>query len=132
MRNRNKNKAKVLGAFIAGAAAASAAGMYYLYGPKGKEHRKRVEGWTLRAKGEIMEKMENTKEMTEDKYHKIVDSVLKKYSKAKNVGEMKARKFAKELKEQWNEIKEEAEDAANNKKVIRARRRVARKIDPDK
>ena len=58
-----------------GLAALAAAGTYFLYGKKGAKNRKMIEGWTLKMKGEVLEKMETIKELNEDKYYKLVDTV---------------------------------------------------------
>jgi len=61
---RNKNN---LGSFIAGAAAA-AAGMYYLYGPQGKERREKIKAWTERTKSQISTGINDLKESAKDKF----------------------------------------------------------------
>ena len=49
-----------------GMLAALSAGAYYLYGTKeGVKKRLKIRGWMLKAKGEMMEKMENMKEFDE-------------------------------------------------------------------
>ncbi|MDB5259434.1 MAG: hypothetical protein JWO73_642 [Candidatus Taylorbacteria bacterium] len=64
-----------IGAGVAALGAAS----YYLFGPEGKRHQKNLKGWMIRAKGEIIEKLEAAKEVTEPVYNQIVDSVLATY-----------------------------------------------------
>lgn len=112
-----------LGATLVAAAAAG----YFLFGPKGKDNRKKVKGWTLKAKGEILEKIENLEHVTEDKYHTIVDQITKKYAKAKNRTEKEVVDFEKEAKKYWNHIKR---DLAG--KVSKQARSVAQKADKAK
>ncbi|VAW19401.1 hypothetical protein MNBD_BACTEROID04-1013 [hydrothermal vent metagenome] len=90
-------------------AAATAAGVYFLYGSKNAtKNRKNVKGWTLKAKGEVLEKMEKMKSIDEANYKRIVDTVAKKYKKLKTVNTKEAEALASELKKQWKEISKEA------------------------
>jgi len=92
-------------AALIGAAAAG----YYLYGPKGAENRKKVQAWTLKAKGEVLERFEKAKTVTDDSYAEAVDRVTAKYGKLKSVGEDEAAKLNRELKRHWRAIKKAAE-----------------------
>jgi hypothetical protein len=135
--SKNKKNGSMLGkaaAFVAGATAALAVGGYYLYGPNGSKNRIKVEAWKLKAKGEILEKIEKTENLTEEKYHQIIDIVTDRYSKAKEIGSRKAKQLGDELKKHWREIEKEAKNEKNSasKKVNSARRKIAKKINPDK
>jgi hypothetical protein len=122
-----------VGAFAAGAAIATAAVGYFLYGPNGAENRKKVESWTVKAKGEVLSKLEAAKEVSEEKYHQIVDMVTDRYAKMKDVGEEKATKLNRELKQYWSKIKKETSNVAGDakQKTDSIRKKVAEKIDPD-
>src|SRR5690554_1138563 len=96
-----------IGAFFAGAAVATAAGAYFLYGPNGAENRKKIESWSLKAKADVLARLEKLKEVSEEKYNDIVDSVTNKYAKMKDVGEDKANKLNAELKRHWRRIKKD-------------------------
>jgi hypothetical protein len=49
-----------------GALAALSAGAYFLYGTKeGAKKRVKIKGWMLKAKGEVLEKMEALKDVNE-------------------------------------------------------------------
>lgn len=87
----------------AGVAAAAAAG-YFLFGPKGKQNRKKISAWTIKAKGEVLEKIEGLESLAEDKYHKIVDQVTAKYMKKMDIANEDVEKFTKELKKYWKHI----------------------------
>ncbi len=80
---------------------ALAAASYYFFGPEGKKNRNNLKGWMIKMKGEIVEKMEDAKDLTEDVYGKIVDVVAAKYAKAGKVSEMEIRMFSDMLKAQW-------------------------------
>ncbi len=99
-------------------AAAAAAGIYFLYGSNdAKKNRKAVKGWTLKAKGEVLEKLENLKgELTEENYHKIVDSVTSKYKDRKEDAEA----LVKDLKGHWKSIKKHVGGASSaTKKTVK-------------
>ncbi len=83
---------------------ALAAASYYFFGPEGKKNRNSLKGWMIKMKGEIIEKMEDAKDLTEDVYAKIVDVVSAKYAKAGKVSEMEIRMFSDMLKAQWKGI----------------------------
>ena len=93
---------------IVGVAAAAAAGAYFLYGTKdGKKKMKQIRGWALKAKGEVLQKVEQLKEVNEDLYHQVIDSVLKRYETLKSVSPAELAAVAKELKGHWKNIKKE-------------------------
>lgn len=97
-------KAVGVGVLLA-ATAAAAAGTYYLYGSKhAAQNRKKVKGWMLKARGEVVEKLENAKEVSQDKYDDTVDSVMKRYKKLSSVSSKEADELGKELKKHWKEI----------------------------
>ncbi|MFA5228536.1 MAG: YtxH domain-containing protein [Candidatus Paceibacterota bacterium] len=84
--------------------AAATAAAYLLFGPDGKKNRKAISGWTIKMKGEIIEKFEKAKEVTEPIYHEIVDEVSKKYSKLKNIDKEDLEAVVDDLKNNWNKI----------------------------
>lgn len=87
---------------------AAAAGAYFLYGTKeGKKQTKKIKGWTLKAKGEVLEKLENIKEVNQEKYDAVVDAVSSRYQKLKNVDPAELAAVAKELKSHWKKIQSE-------------------------
>jgi len=79
---------------------ALAAATYYFFGPNGKKNRTKLRGWMIRMKGEIVEKMEQAKDMTESLYHKIVDAVAARYGKS-GISPEEIKAYAEELKRQW-------------------------------
>lgn len=90
-----------------GVAALSAAA-YILFGPEGKKNRKIIKGWSVKMKGEIIEKFENVKELTEPVYNQIVDNIQAKYAKLKNVDQEELTKVVGEIKKHWKTLKKEA------------------------
>ena len=93
-----------IGVGVAAALAAAAAGAYFLYGKDGAKNRKKIKSWMLKAKGEVLEKMEKLKEVNEEKYNEIVDAVAKKYLAVKEMDAKELALMVKELKSYWKEI----------------------------
>ncbi len=102
-------------------AAAAAAGTYFLYGSKDAvKNRNKIKGWTLKAKGEVLEKIEKMKNIDEADYRSIVDTVAKKYKKLKTVNTKEAEDLARELKKQWKDISKDAGVGTKRKVVKKA------------
>ena len=132
-----KKKSKHTGAKVAlgigaGLAIAGAAGAAWLYGTdKGKQTKKKLESWMLKAKGEVMEKIERMDDVTEKAYHKAVADVMKKYKKAKNVSTPKVVKLEKELKKHWKSLAKKVKKPAK-KKVAKKKKKAKRKVSKKK
>lgn len=92
---------------ITALAAAGVAAGVFLFGKNGTKNRKAIKSWTLKAKADILEKMEKAKDMSEDTYHAIVDTATAKYAKLKDVTPEELAALAKELKSHWKTIKRE-------------------------
>lgn len=105
--NKDGLSAKTIVGIGAGVAAVTAAA-YVLFGPQGKKNRKIIRGWSVKMKGEIIEKFENAKELTEPIYHEIIDNVQAKYAKLKNVDQAELVNVANEIKKHWKTLKKEA------------------------
>jgi len=99
------------------AAAAAAAGAYFLYGKDGSKNRKKVKGWMLKAKGEVLEKMEKLKDINEDIYSQVVDTVAKKYETVKDIDKAELALMATELKRHWSSIKRQLNEGKAKKKT---------------
>ncbi|MFT5280987.1 MAG: hypothetical protein ACI9AR_000434 [Flavobacteriaceae bacterium] len=131
---KDKSKEVVKGIALGAGLVTLAAAGYFLLGPKGKENRKKVRGWTLKAKGEVLEKFEKLEEVSEDKYHEIVDGVIAKYKKAKHVAQDELGKFEKEIRSYWKsiskEIKAKTKPAAKKKAPASKAKKVATKKKP--
>lgn len=91
---------------LAGLAVAGLAGAYFLYGKDGAKNRKTVKTWALRAKADVIEKLEKAKEVSQENFDGIVDEISAKYgSKMKDVSVDDITSFAKDLKKHWKDIK---------------------------
>jgi len=108
----------IVGAGIAAVAAAAVAGGYFLYGKAGAKKRKKIKGWMLKAKGEVLEQMEKGKEVTEETYHDVIDKVSQKYQSVKNIDPTELQQMVKELKSHWKNIKGQLTPKPKAKKKV--------------
>ncbi len=113
-----------------GMLAALSAGAYFLYGSKeGAKRRTKIRGWALKAKGEVLEKMEMLKDISEEKYDEVIQSVAKKYRGIKSIDKQELDELVSDMKKHWKNIKrhlDEAEGSAASK-VKKVARKVVRK-----
>ncbi len=108
-----------IGAGIAAAAVAAAAGAYFLYGKHGAQHRKKIKGWMLQAKGEVLEQLENLNEISEKAYNEVIDKVAKSYRGFQNVDKTELAHMVQDLKRHWKTISRELA----SKKRVSSRRK---------
>ena len=115
----NNNKAAVAGVGVGLAAlAAAAAGAYYFYGTKhSAQHRKQMKGWMIKARGEVVEKLEQMKDMSQENYDKIVDQVSQKYGKLKNVDPEDVKSMVADMRKHWKNIAGQLKPAPAKKKI---------------
>ena len=103
----NDSHALAIGAGIA-ALAATAAGAYYLYGTeKGKKKRKVMKSWMLKMKAEVMDEIEQLKDLNEDLYHAAVDKVAAKYKAIQNIDQAEVLALAGRMQKHWKDIKKD-------------------------
>jgi 6-phosphogluconolactonase (cycloisomerase 2 family) len=122
-----KNQAVGLGIGLT-AAAVAAAGTYFLYGSKNAaKNRKAVKSWTLKAKAEVLEKIEQAKEMSQAEYEQLIDTVTTTYAGVQAASKADLAGFKKEMKEHWRSI---AKTAAPKKKA--AKKAVKKAVAPVK
>ena len=98
-----KKTGKIIGAGI-GLAALTAAGAYFLYGKDGVKNRKKISGWTLKMKGEVLEKIESMKTIDRQTYLRMVDTVAERYSGMDTISPAELRHLTVELKNAWVHI----------------------------
>jgi len=108
--NSKAIKLAVIGASLAGVAATA----YFFFGPKGKKHRAHVASWAIKMKGDVIEKLEKAKEITEPIYSEIIDAVSKEYSKDKKATKAEIEAIAGDLKKHWKSISKLAISAKKN------------------
>lgn len=103
-------------AVLGGLAAAAAIGGYLLYNnaearAAAKKKIKSVKGWMIKAKGEVLEKIEKLKDVNETAYHTVVDSVMSRYGKLSNIDTSEVAKLTKELKTHWKSIQKDLKES---------------------
>ncbi len=87
------------------AAAVTAAGAYFLYGSKNaNQNRKKVKGWMLKAKGEVLEALEKAEAITEEEYKALVETASKAYGTVKSATAGEVKDFQKEMHEHWTKL----------------------------
>jgi hypothetical protein len=87
---------------------AAMAGAYFMYGAKdAAKNRKKVKGWVLKAKGEVVEKLEKVQHATQEQYEATVDTVLNKYQAVKNIDLEEVDSLRKDLKKHWRGLQAE-------------------------
>ena len=106
-------KYAVIGASLAGLAATA----YFFVGPKGKKRREHAKAWAIKMKGEVVEKLEAAREITEPVYREIIDTVAKDYKKGRKASQPEIESLAQDLKKHWRSM---------SKLAIAAKREVAK------
>ena len=89
---------------VIGASAAALAAAYFFLGPKGKKHQKQAKAWAIKMKADVVEKLENAREVSEPVYHEIIDSVAAEYKKGKKAGQAEIVDLATDLKKHWKTL----------------------------
>lgn len=122
-----KNQAVGLGVGLT-AAAVAAASAYFLYGSKNAaKNRKAVKSWALKAKAEVLEKLEEAQNMSQEEYLALIDSVAAAYQGVKSASKTDLATFKKEMKDHWTGI---AKSAAPKKKVVAKKAVVKKQVAP--
>lgn len=115
----NKKGAGVGTALGLAALAAAAAGAYYFYGKDGEKHRKTLKSWSVKARGDIMERMEKMKDISQNAYNKAVDEVMDKYKRVKSIDPKELAMLGSELKGHWDRISKQLTGPAKKSKAKR-------------
>lgn len=97
---------KIAGASL-GVAAIAALGTYLMYGERGEKNRQLIAGWTLKMKGEVLEKVEEVKELSEEEYYRIVDEISARYARLGKASAEELRRLTADLKGAWDHISRE-------------------------
>lgn len=119
----NTKNLAVVGAILAGLAAT----VYFFFGPKSKKNRQHTKAWAIKMKGDVVEKLEAAREITEPVYLSIIDTVANKYKKGKKASQSEIDAMAADLKKHWKSMsklattakKDLAKDASQVVKVAK-------------
>lgn len=126
------------------AAAVTAAGAYFLYGSKkSTQNRKKVKGWVLKAKGEVLEALEKAESITEAEYRALVETASGAYGTVKSATQGEVKDFKKEMNDHWMTLQKNkvvkkvlgVEEKAPSKKAATktaTKKSVAKKVAPAK
>jgi hypothetical protein len=102
---------------IGASVAALSAAAYLLFGPDGNKNRKAIRGWAVKMKGDIIEKFEEAKEITEPVYHKIVNEAKAKYSQFQNVDKKELEDLVADIRKHWKIIAKNAKSKGKKPKA---------------
>ncbi len=102
-----------------------AATAYFFLGPKGKKHQRHAKAWAIKMKGDVVEKIETAREISEPVYHEIIDSVAAEYEKGMKASHEEISALAQDLKKHWKTISNSAR--AMKRDVVKSAGRVAKK-----
>lgn len=123
--HKQKKGSHVATMVVIGASVAAVAGAaYFFLGPKGKKHQKQVQAWAIKMRGDVVEKLENAREVSESVYREIIDSVAAEYEKGKKASHKEIRALADDLKKHWNTISKSARTAKDD--ITKGASRVAK------
>lgn len=102
---------------IGAGVAAVGAGAYYLFGPKGKKHRKEAGVLMGKMRKEVTSRLKNVKKVSTPLYHKTVDLVATEYKKQYKANEKEIRALAQKLKGELKTTAKKAVSAAVKRKT---------------
>lgn len=113
------------------AAAVAAAGAYFLYGSKSAaKNRKTVKSWMLKAKAEVLEKLEEAKEMSQEEYEDVINAVAGAYGGLKTASKVDIKAFKDEMTDHWKAIEKSAKPLKKSakKKTTAAKKTVKKTV----
>ena len=87
--------------FVVGASLAGLAAAYFFLNPKSKKQLENTKSWVIKMKGDVVEKLEQAREVSEAVYNEIIDSVADKYEKNLKSNSEEIKTLAKDLKKHW-------------------------------
>ena len=116
-----------LGVAAAVAAAAAAAGTYWFYGAEdAAKHRRQVRSFMLKARADVLAAVERAKDIDKEKYLKIVDRVVERYSGVAGITATEVAQMARDLRAAWGHM-QTARDVAVPPKKKGAKKTSAKK-----
>jgi gas vesicle protein len=113
---KSQKQALAVGAGVAALAAAAAS--YFLAGKRGARNRKKVGVWAAKMQKEVVSRIKEAREMSQSKYHEIIDKVHENYKSMKNVDPKELAATASEMKKHWSKIQAEFKKATSDAKKI--------------
>jgi formiminotetrahydrofolate cyclodeaminase len=95
--------------FVVGAGLAGLAAAYFFLHPKGKKQLDDAKSWVIKMKGDVAEKLEKARDITETAYHEIVDAVAKKNEEELKASPEEIQALAQDLKKHWQALSHNVE-----------------------
>lgn len=115
-------KLSSVGVGLAGLAASA----YFLLSPKGKKYQKELKSWVIKMKGEVVEKLEKAKDVSEPVYHEIIDTVAARHKKIMKNNDEEIAELAQDLKKHWRTINASAKTTKTD--IIKDSKKIVKKI----
>ena len=126
-KKKSGNLLAKVGIGLAAATVAGAAATYFIYEKSSPKTKKKIKGWTLKAKGEVLERLEDLKEINEKVYNEVIDEVGKQYKAAKKIDAKDVDKLTLELKKHWKSIQKEYGTKAKKVRRLAERKKIVKK-----
>ena len=111
------------------AAVAATAGAYWLYGAKhSAQHRRIAKSWMLKARAEVLEAVEKIQDIDKESYMRVVENVLKSYSKKAGTTTAEMSQMMRDFKAAWVHMHVAQKKAlSGTNKVSRTGKKLVRK-----
>lgn len=113
LHNQKKNNnvaGKVIGAGVIGALLGAVAGVF-LSPKSGKENRDDLVGWMKDMQDEVMDRVKDAKDMSQEKYDDLVDEIAARRKSMSKVTDEEWVGVVKEMKKHWARISKEWENS---------------------
>ena len=84
-KKKSKHGVLKLGLGLSTAAVATVASAYFIYKKSSPKTKAKMRGWALKMRGEVLEQLEELKEVNEKIYNVVIDEVSKRYIQAQHI-----------------------------------------------
>jgi hypothetical protein len=88
-------------------ALAAAAGYFFFYSKNADQNRKKLRGWMLKLKAEVVDKLETVKTLNQETFYAVIDDVAARYGKVKSIDQKELSGLVADLKRHWKNLKTE-------------------------
>ena len=120
-KKKSKHGVLKLGLGLSTAAVATVASAYFIYKKSSPKTKAKMRGWALKMRGEVLEQLEELKEVNEKIYNVVIDEVSKRYIQAQHIDLKDIEEVAGELKSHWKGI------ARDLSKKVTSRKKMSRR-----